>query len=121
MKYKTALIGCGRISFKHIEAFAKNEDKIFLAAVCNSILSLAEEKKKEYQNCMPGTEVMVYADYKNMLVECRPDIVTIATETGKHKEIALDCLNGGSHVICKKPMALSLKDADAMNEAAKKR
>jgi predicted dehydrogenase len=120
MKYKTALIGCGRISFKHIEAFAKNADTMFMAAACDPLLSRAEKKAKEYQERMPGVEVAVYADYKTMLAECGPDIITLATESGKHKEIAIDCLNAGCHVICEKPMALSTKDADAMNEAAKK-
>ena len=55
-----------------------------------------------------------------MLAERKPDIVAIAAESGKHKEIAVDCLNAGCHVICEKPMALSTHDADAMNEAAKK-
>jgi predicted dehydrogenase len=64
--------------------------------------------------------VAVYTDYKKMLAECKPDIVTIATESGKHKDIALDCLNVGCHVICEKPMDLSTQDADTMIEAAKR-
>jgi predicted dehydrogenase len=91
-----------------------------LAAVCDPVLDRAAEKVKEYQKNVPGIETAIYADYKTMLAECKPDIVTIATESGKHKEIAIDCLNAGCHVICEKPMALSTKDADAMNEAAKK-
>jgi predicted dehydrogenase len=120
MKYKTALIGCGRISFKHIEAFVENADKMLLTAVCDPAVSRAEEKVKEYQAHIAGAETTIYADYKQMLAETRPDIVTIATESGKHKEIAIDCLNAGCHVICEKPMALSTRDADAMNEAAGK-
>jgi predicted dehydrogenase len=120
MKYKTALIGCGRISFKHIEAFVKNADRMTLIAVCDPVLSRAEEKAKEYQKYSMGAKTAVYEDYQTMLAECKPDIVTIATESGKHKEIAVNCLNAGCHVICEKPMALSTKDADAMNEVAKR-
>jgi predicted dehydrogenase len=120
MKYTASLIGCGRISFKHIEAFAKNIDQITLVAVCDPVLDRAAEKVKEYQKSVPGAEITIYADYRTMLAECKPDIVTIAAESGKHKEIAIDCLNAGCHVICEKPMALSTKDADAMNEAAKR-
>jgi predicted dehydrogenase len=119
MKYKTALIGCGRISFKHIEAFVENAGKMILTAVCDPILNRAEEKAKNYETHLAGTEVKTYADYKKLLAESRPDIVTIATESGKHKDIAIDCLNAGCHVICEKPLALSTRDADAMNEAAK--
>jgi predicted dehydrogenase len=120
MKYKTALIGCGRISFKHIEAFVENADRMLLTAVCDPILSRAEEKVKEYRAHTAGAGTAVYADYKKMLAEQKPDIVALATESGKHKAIAVDCLNAGCHVICEKPMALSTRDADAMNEAAKK-
>jgi predicted dehydrogenase len=120
MKYTASLIGCGRISFKHIEAFAKNADKMLLAAACDPDVRRAAEKVKEYQHYIPGAKTATYADYKTMLAECKPDIVTIATESGKHKDIAIDCLNAGCHVICEKPMALSTKDADAMNETAKR-
>ena len=45
MKYKIALIGCGRISFKHIEAFVAMQDKVELIAVCDPVVDRAEEKK----------------------------------------------------------------------------
>jgi predicted dehydrogenase len=120
MKYTTALIGCGRISFKHIEAFVKNADKMVLTAVCDPFLSRAEEKAKEYRASLPGAGLVAYADYQKMLAESPPDIVTIAAESGKHKDIAIDCLIAGCHVICEKPMALSTRDADAMNEATRR-
>jgi predicted dehydrogenase len=120
MKYTASLIGCGRISFKHIEAFGKNADRMSLIAVCDPVMTRAVEKVKEYQYYMPGIKTAAYADYQTMLAECKPDIVTIATESGKHKEIAIDCLNAGCHVICEKPMALSIQDADAIIAAAKR-
>ena len=120
MKHTIALIGCGRISFKHIEAYVNNKDRLELVATCDPIIERAEAKKNEYVKALPGTHVKVYADYKAMLSECHPDIVTIATESGKHKAIAVDCLNAGCHVICEKPMALSTEDAQAMIDAAKK-
>jgi predicted dehydrogenase len=120
MKYKTVLIGCGRISFKHIEAFVSNAEKMSLIAVCDPVLSRAEEKAKEYRAHLMEAETAACVDYKKMLAEYRPDVVAIATESGKHKEIAIDCLNAGCHVICEKPMALATKDADDMNAAARK-
>jgi predicted dehydrogenase len=119
MKYTVVLIGCGRISFKHVEAVIKNTDHMVLIAVCDPLYNHAAEKAKEYQMAIFDSNVRLYTDYRRMLAVCRPDIVAIATESGKHKVIAVDCLNAGCHVICEKPMALSSKDADAMNEAAK--
>jgi predicted dehydrogenase len=119
MKYKTALIGCGRISFKHIEGFLNNRDSLVLAAVCDRILDRAKEKADEYVKHIPRAPVRCFSDYRQMLREIKPDIVTIATESGRHPAIAVDCLNMGCHVICEKPMALSTRDADAMILAAK--
>jgi len=118
--YNVALIGCGRISFKHIEGFVDNADKLKLTAVCDPVKKKAEEKVKEYQNKFPNANIAVYEDYREMLAKQKPDIVTIATESGKHIEIALTCIEAGCHVICEKPMALSVKDADKMITAAKK-
>jgi predicted dehydrogenase len=120
VKHTIALIGCGRISFKHIEAFAGNRDHLQFVAACDPVTVRAEEKIKEYHALVIGADVKAYADYKKMLEELHPDIVTIATESGRHPEIAITCLQAGCHVICEKPMALSTADADAMNDAADK-
>jgi len=118
--HTTALIGCGRISFKHIEGFVDNADKIKLTAVCDPIKKRAEEKASEYQKKFPDANITIYEDYREMIAKQKPDIVTIATESGKHKEIAVNCLEAGCHVICEKPMALSVKDADKMIATAQK-
>jgi predicted dehydrogenase len=118
--YTIALIGCGRISFKHIEGFIDNADKLTLIALCDPVKTRADEKEIEYRKKFPNANITIFSDYREMLIKQKPDIVTIATESGKHKTIALDCLNAGCHVICEKPMALSTKDADEMIGTAKK-
>ncbi len=114
------LIGCGRISFKHIESFVANADCMALISCCDPLLDRAQAKAAEYRKSVPAAEVGVYADYKTMLREKKPDIVTIATESGYHARIVIDCLEAGVHVIVEKPMALSTQDADAMLAAARK-
>ena len=118
-KYKIALIGCGRISPSHIQAFVNNSNCMTLVAACDPIIERAEKQAAEYRRQIPGDLLPCYADYNAMLAKIKPDIVTIATESGKHPKIAIDCINSGAHVICEKPMALSTKDADAMISAAK--
>jgi predicted dehydrogenase len=118
---KIALIGCGRISFKHIEGFADNAGKLTLTAICDPILSRACEKESEYKKSFPNANIALFTDYREMLIKQKPDIVTIATESGKHCEIAVKCLEAGCHVICEKPMALSIKDADLMISVAKRK
>ena len=120
MKHTVALIGCGRISFKHIEAFVAMRNEVELVAVCDPLLERAEEKKAEYGKAVPNVPVNVFADYKQMLAVCKPELVTVATESGKHKDITVYCLQNGAHVICEKPMALSTADAQEMIDTAKR-
>ena len=112
MKY--ALIGCGRISPNHLEAAINNHLEI--VGLCDIVpenidilLEKVEQKDLNYNR---------YTDYKKMLAEQKPELVAIATESGKHAQIALDCLEANCHVIIEKPIALSLEDADKIIEKA---
>ncbi len=111
MKY--ALIGCGRISLNHIEA-AKN-NKLDFVAMCDIVEEVMIEKSEKF-----GLEnVRKYTDYKELLEKEKPELAAIATESGKHVAIALDCISAGCNVIIEKPIALSIADADAIIEAGK--
>ncbi len=111
MKY--ALIGCGRISPNHIEA-AKN-NKLQFVAMCDVLPEAMQEKSDRF-----GLEaVRKYTDYHEMLEKEKPELVAIATESGKHAAIALDCIGAGCNVIIEKPIALSIADADAIIRAGK--
>lgn len=112
MKY--ALIGCGRISPNHIEA-AKNNNLDFVA-MCDILPEAMKEKTERFGL----QEVNQYTDYKEMIDKEKPELVAIATESGKHAQIALDCINAGCNVIVEKPIALSIADADAIIEAGRK-
>jgi predicted dehydrogenase len=116
MKRRAALIGSGRISYKHREAYAANREKLELAAICDPVFERAERAAAEY-----GGGVKPYADYRRMLEEIRPEVVSVAAESGKHAAITLDCLDAGCHVICEKPMALSTAGAEAMIARARER
>jgi predicted dehydrogenase len=119
-KLKFAIIGCGRISYKHVEAVVNNKEKAELIAVCDIVEEKALAKKEEYFKLLEDTiSVNIYTDYKKMIEKEEIDVVTIATESGYHPEIAIYCMNKGIHVICEKPMALSTDDADKMIAAAR--
>lgn len=118
-KLKFAIIGCGRISYKHVEAIINNNKDAELVAVCDIIKEKAEKRKNEYLSKVTDEAVAVYTDYKLMLDNEKIDVVTIATESGYHPEIAMYCMNKKKNVICEKPMALSIKDANAMIECAR--
>jgi predicted dehydrogenase len=116
-KLKFAIIGCGRISYKHVEALANNIDEAELVAVCDVIEENATKRAEDYKAKL-NIDAKVYTDYKKMLEELEVDVVTIATESGYHAEIAIYCMQKKKHVIIEKPMALSTNDADNMIKTA---
>ncbi len=113
---KYALIGCGRISPNHIAAAKANGVKIL--ALCDICPENMLDKAEKFEL---DDSVKQYTDYKVMLKEQKPELVAIATESGKHAAIALDCIEAGCHVIIEKPIALSIKDANAIIDAAAKK
>lgn len=114
MRY--ALIGCGRISPNHIAAAKKNG--LEFVAICDIIEDNMYDKIIKFD--IPDT-VKRYTDYREMLEKEKLDLIAIATESGKHAQIALDCIAAGVNLIIEKPIALSLEDADKIIEAAKEK
>lgn len=118
-KVRYALIGCGRISPNHIAAVTNHADKAELIAICDVAKENAEELLKKFN--LQDKGILVYTEYQKMLEDLHPDLVAIATESGKHASIAIDCIESGCNLIVEKPIALSLADADAMIAAAEKK
>ena len=109
MKY--ALIGCGRISPNHLAAAKAN--RLEIVAICDLKPENMEDKKRKFEL---GDTIKQYTDYEEMLQKEKPELVAIATESGKHAEIALRCMDFGCNLIIEKPIALSIEDADKIIE-----
>lgn len=114
---KFALIGCGRISPNHLEAAINNNlEVVGLCDVEDKNIDILLEKLEIDKN-----KYKRYNDYKEMLEKEKPELVAIATESGKHAAIALDCLDYNCNLIIEKPIALSLEDADKIIQKAKEK
>ena len=59
-----------------------------------------------------------YSDVESMLTDTKPDVTVILTPHPSHAEIAVTALSAGSHVLVEKPMAVQVREADAMIAAA---
>lgn len=116
MKY--ALIGCGRIAVNHIKAVQNN--KLELIAVCDIVPEHMEELLK-HSAMAEDKGIHRYTDYKEMLAKEQPELTAIATESGKHAEIALECINYGVHTIIEKPIAMSIADAEKIIQRAQEK
>ncbi|MEG1663335.1 MAG: Gfo/Idh/MocA family oxidoreductase [Clostridia bacterium] len=106
MKY--ALIGCGRISTNHIKAALANSLEI--VAVCDIVPENMESLLAKH-NLQNNKNIKRYTDYKQLVAEVDVELVSIATESGVHAEIALHCIENGINVIIEKPMAMNMADA----------
>lgn len=113
MRY--ALVGCGRVSGNHIAAAIDNGLEI--VALCDLDAEKAQAQKAQFS--LPDS-VRIFTDYHEMLRACRPELVAVATYSGTHADIAVDCIEAGCHVIIEKPIALSLADADRIIEAERR-
>ncbi len=111
-----AIIGCGRISHNHFAAALENN--LNIVAVADILPGAMQEKLAVYDLL---DQVKQYQDYKEMLENEDLDLISICTESGKHAQIALDCMDHNINLIVEKPIALSLEDADAMIEKAEQR
>lgn len=115
-KLKYGLIGCGRISVNHIQAYINNKENLDLVALCDIDVKKTKELLDQFDI---KEEIKIYKDYKEMIKKENLDLVVIATESGKHAEISINCLKKKINVIVEKPMALSMKDANEMIKVAK--
>ncbi|MDD7592760.1 MAG: Gfo/Idh/MocA family oxidoreductase [Peptoniphilaceae bacterium] len=110
-----ALIGCGRIAINHMKAIQNTG--LNLVALCDVIPSKMDALLEKSGMAPDG--IAKYTDHRTLLEEQRDlDLVAIATESGVHAAIALDCIAKGVNVMIEKPMAMSMADADRIIEKA---
>jgi predicted dehydrogenase len=106
---KFGIVGCGRIGNRHALHISNNGS---LEAVCDVDFPKAESLAKEY-NARAHNSIDQLLDSENEL-----DLVAICTPNGLHAEHSIKALKAGFHVLCEKPMAISVYDCGEMIKAA---
>jgi predicted dehydrogenase len=102
---------CGRIGQRHA---AHIHHAGTLAAVCDIDVAKVEELGKKYST-------HIYTNIDDLLMaEKNLDVVAICTPNGLHAEHSVKALKAGIHVLCEKPMALSIKECGEMIKTAEK-
>ena len=100
-----ALIGCGRIAQRHAEHISKQGK---LVAVCDVIREKADSLAQQYK-------VHAYYSVEELLLaEKEIDVVSICSPNGLHATHSIQSLKAGFHVLCEKPMAISVQDCGEM-------
>jgi UDP-N-acetyl-2-amino-2-deoxyglucuronate dehydrogenase len=106
---RIALVGCGRIARNHLDAIDKI-DELQLAAVCDVVESRAREAGER-------ADVPWFTSYSKMLEQAPCDVVAVCTPSGLHPAHGMQAARAGRHVVCEKPMAITLTSADELVKA----
>jgi len=109
-KIRFALVGCGRISGKHIEAIEQHSDRAELVAVCDI-------DPHALESAQARTGVQSFLNLDKLLAESDADAVILATPSGIHAEQGIRVARSGRHVVTEKPMATRWADAKAFVHA----
>ena len=108
-KVRFAIIGCGKIAQRHAEHILNYGT---LVAVCDIVSEKATALANQYL-------VTAYTDLDELLdSEKSIDVLAICTPNGLHAAHSIKALKAGLHVLCEKPMAISVTDCMAMIQAA---
>ncbi len=105
------IIGTGSVAAQHARAIGQL-DQCRLVAVASSSAARAKAAGERYG-------VAAYDDYHALVQRDDIDIVCICTESGRHLEPALAAARAGKHVLCEKPLEVTLERADRMIEACR--
>ena len=126
-RYKVGIIGCGRMGWlfnedrligrpvSHISAYKSNK-RTKITALCDIDGKRLDAASRRY-----GVDNL-YTDYRQMLAREDLDIVSICTPTQTHAEVCLRAASAGvKAILCEKPIASSLDEAQKMIGACRKR
>lgn len=111
MKLNAAVIGVGNMGRHHARVYSELPS-VKLVAVADPNEKIGKEIAEKF-NCK------YYKSYKEMLKNEEIDLVSIAAPTKFHKEISLDCIDAGKHILIEKPIASTVNEAKQIVQRAK--
>jgi myo-inositol 2-dehydrogenase/D-chiro-inositol 1-dehydrogenase len=114
-KVKVGIIGSQFEADIHAASFQIMPDEAEVVAVASPTPGNAAELARKYN--IPR----VFTDYKQMLAERDIEMVTIAAPNYLHAQMTVDIANAGKHVLCEKPLCMTLEEADMMIDTCKKK
>lgn len=106
---RVLVLGCGRISERHFEAIREHPHL--------TLVGVADELYERSRAAGERMGVPAFASFREMLAETEADIAVICTPSGLHPRHGIVAAGHGLHVVCEKPMATRLEEADALVRA----
>ena len=114
MKKKVGIIGYGWVAgANHRNSYLQAKD-VEIVAVCDVNPARLAVAKKDFNL----SDDCLFDDYKKLIDSGKCEMVDICTPNYLHSIIGVDALNSGVHVLCEKPDAVSVAEAERMKKAA---
>jgi len=112
-KLRFGIVGAGVITPSHARAIRDHAEDAELAAICDIQVEKAKKLAAEF-----GAQ-RVYADYEQMLKQDDIDVIDICLPSGLHAKFGIAAARAGKHVLCEKPLDISLENIDALIKACR--
>ena len=109
--YRAGVVGCGGMGRHHLSVL-NSLPEFEISAVCDVVPEATNRSGDEYN------VTARYTDFEQMYDEANLDVVTVATQTRGHHAPTVAALRRGLSVLCEKPIAIDLVEADEMVGAA---
>jgi predicted dehydrogenase len=113
-KVKVGIIGSQFEADIHAASFLLMPEEAEVVAVASPTPGNAARLAKKYS--IPR----VFLDYREMLKEPEIEMVTITAPNRLHAQMTIDIANAGKHVVCEKPLCMTLAEADEMIDTCKR-
>lgn len=111
---KIGIIGAGGMGRTHSRCWNQ-----LPGATVSAIADVQKQKAETLAAQIGGSEMGVFDNADALLADPAIDVVSLCVPTDLHRSLTEAALHAGKHVLCEKPMALTLTDCDAMIAAAK--
>jgi predicted dehydrogenase len=107
------IIGAGGISGHHVDEYSRQSDVTPVGFV-----DIKPDVLERCRELFPEAEVDT--DARRLLAKVKPDLASVCTPNHVHCPLTLEALKAGCHVLCEKPMAMTVGEAQSM-EALRRR
>ena len=116
-KLGIALVGLGNYSTRKLAPALQLSKYCYLAGIVTGTPEKAEKWAEEYN--IPKKNIYNYENFDDIKDNSEIDIVYVVLPNGMHAEFTIRAAKAGKHVICEKPMANTVEEAQAMVKACK--
>jgi predicted dehydrogenase len=115
------LVGCGGMGSRHVNGYAALErtglSNVALTAVCDVRRDNAEQVADEAERAL-GRRPEVYLSVEDALADNVADAYDVVTDASTHLQVVAPLLEAGRHVLCEKPLALTVRSCRRLTDAA---